>query len=148
MKYLILILALLLAACNPKTNSYIIKVKNANGLEEENSVYIDGVVSGKVSSLTLSKDHAVLIKVNLFPDVKVPVGCDVLITKEKVLFAAHRIEIKSSNSQEFLSIGDTLNGSLDSLVSDSENVKNLIRKVFEIQKKDSLLKELKREVNH
>lgn len=123
MKYLILTLVLLLVACKQRTNSYIIKVKNANGLEKENSVYFDGVVSGKVSSLALAKDYSVYIKINLFPDVQVPVGSDVLITKEKVLFASHLIEIKSSNSQEYLSIGDTLNGNLDSLLSDSEKVK-------------------------
>ena len=88
------------------------------------------------------------IKINLFPGVEIAKGSEALITKEKVLFAKYLVQINSSKRRECLSIGDTLIGRLDSIESDSEKVKKLIQSMVEFEKKDSLLKEMKRQANH
>ena len=144
MKTLLLIISILLIGCKSKTNSYLIKTKNASGLKADDPIYINGNISGKIVSIDLAADYSVDIKINLYPDVKIPIKSSAQIAKRNALFSNIFIEITTSKNKELLAINDTIYASLAKITDDAESVKKLINTLYEIKKKQEISQEIEK----
>ncbi|MCG8410692.1 MAG: MlaD family protein [Bacteroidales bacterium] len=131
---------------------------NIDGLEEASPVTVSGFKIGIVESIKLHKDrqNKIIVKFSVKEKVKLPKGSKAIIVSESIL-AGKALKIEFSDSKQYHSSKDTINGSLEKdILSDISNellpVKNKIEhlvvsidsvlSIFDTKRKNSLKESL------
>lgn len=103
----IIILTVILFACNRRHNRLTILFDNVEGLKEGSSVYCKGLIIGEVKKLA-EADDGVWVDIGLADSIRIPVNSTFIINPS-VMTGAH-MTIEPSASVEFLSKLDTATG--------------------------------------
>lgn len=142
-----LFILFLITGCSDDKNKLYVIFDRVDGLKEGNSVMINGLDAGTVTSLALFKTK-VIASLKLKSKLTIPEQSEVYI--EETLSGYPVVSIKLSDNKANLRNGDTLNGLykktglLDALLTDSvvkQKVEKTLDKIIEVA--DSLKKGLR-----
>ncbi|MCT4615046.1 MAG: MlaD family protein [Marinifilaceae bacterium] len=93
-------------------NYFYVKYNNISGLKTSDPVNINGYKIGQVSDINLKNlSSNFIIKIDISADYKIPVGSKLNLT-DSDLMGSKEIQILSSKSNQYHSVGDTIDGKI------------------------------------
>jgi ABC-type transporter Mla subunit MlaD len=150
--HFIILTTLLSTSCNFFSSdeyNLIVKFNNGDGLTTDSKVKLNGVIVGKVKSITLGEDNRVMTTISLNKEHRLPSDSRVTLTRD--LLGLSAIEIKPGVDIAMFKDGQQIEGQEQEIKFDNEinveNVMGLIGEVLNPNRKttqDSILLELRR----